>query len=347
MHSVYIGRPDTPLNQSLDTIMIYDCFSFFNELDLLEIRLNTLNSVVDRFVIVESTLTHSGNPKPLYYAENKQRFDKFKDKIIHIIVDEFPSFPEATNREMAWIRENIQRNAILRAFPQTTNDNDYLIIADLDEIPKPEAVKEAISYDGVTHLSLSAYYYFANYKNYANPTWLGGPQILPVSFLLSAKPDDNELLYPVDWRANKGMTPSVVRFLKPKKIIKNAGWHFSYLGGVEAVITKIKSIAHTENDTAENTLADTVSKRIQSGISPFDSKDRFFAVPIDTSFPEFLIDNKVKYQKLIFETKLTYYIKTFFPRIFAALRRNTIQILRLVLPANLKNWLYKKFIENH
>ena len=125
MQSVYIGKPDTPLNQSLDNLMIYDCFSFFNELDLLEIRLNTLDSVVDKFVIVESTLTHTGNPKPLYYAENKKRFEKFKDKIIHIIVDEFPSFPDATNREMAWIRENCQRNAILRGIPKTAKDNDY------------------------------------------------------------------------------------------------------------------------------------------------------------------------------------------------------------------------------
>lgn len=347
MHSVYIGRPDTHLNQSLDTIMIYDCFSFFNELDLLEIRLNTLNSVVDKFVLVEATLTHTGNPKPLYYAENKKRFEKFKDKIIHIIVDEFPSFPDATNREMAWIRENCQRNAILRGIPKTAKDNDYLIIADLDEIPSPEAIKKALSYNGVSHLSLRMYYYFVNYKNYSNPTWLGGPQILPLSFLKKAKPNDNELLYSVDWRANDGMTPSTVRFLKPQNIIKNAGWHFSYCGGVEAVITKIKSIAHTENDTDENTLAETVAKRIQSGLPPYASKDRFFAVQLDTSFPPFLINNKDKYKNLVFETNLLYYLKTLFPRIFATLRRLSILVLRRILPTCLKNWLYKKFIENH
>lgn len=81
--------------------MVYDCFSFFNELDLLEIRLNTLDSIVDKFILVESTLTHTGNQKPLFYAENKSRFKKFNDKIIHIIVDEFPSFPNINTREMA------------------------------------------------------------------------------------------------------------------------------------------------------------------------------------------------------------------------------------------------------
>lgn len=74
--------------------MIYDCFSFFNELDLLEIRLNTLDKVVDKFILFESTLTHTGNPKPLYYAENKDRFAKFSDRIVHIVVNDFPAMPE-------------------------------------------------------------------------------------------------------------------------------------------------------------------------------------------------------------------------------------------------------------
>ena len=143
--------------------MIYDCFCFFNELDLLEIRLNTLDSVVDKFILVESTLTFTGNSKPLYYTENKNRFEKFKNKIIHIIVDNFPSIPNATYREIAWIREYTQRNAILRGIPKTAKDDDYLIIADLDEIPCPEAIKKALSYNGVSHLSLSMYYYFEQF----------------------------------------------------------------------------------------------------------------------------------------------------------------------------------------
>ena len=66
--------------------MIYDCFPFFNELDLLEIRLNELSGVVDRFVLSEAELTHNGDRKPLYFNEHKDRFAKFADKIIHIIV---------------------------------------------------------------------------------------------------------------------------------------------------------------------------------------------------------------------------------------------------------------------
>ena len=70
---------------------VFDSFIFFNELDLLELRLNILNDVVDYFVLTESPFTVSGNEKPLYYQENKDRFGKFNDKIIHNITKEIPN----------------------------------------------------------------------------------------------------------------------------------------------------------------------------------------------------------------------------------------------------------------
>ena len=70
--------------------MIYDCFQFFNELDLLKLRLNVLDSVVDYFVLTEATVTFSGDSKPLYYYENKKLFEKYNHKIIHNIVDDTP-----------------------------------------------------------------------------------------------------------------------------------------------------------------------------------------------------------------------------------------------------------------
>ena len=120
--------------------MIYDCFTFFNELDLLEIRLNILNDVVDKFVLVEATKTFSGKDKPLYYEQNKKRFAKFQDKIIHVIVDDFPK-PDDKTQDVAFMMESYQRNAILWGL-KSAKDNDVVIIADLDEIPNPETVYE-------------------------------------------------------------------------------------------------------------------------------------------------------------------------------------------------------------
>ena len=69
---------------------IIDCFTFYNEMDLLNYRLNILYNVVDYFIIVESTHTYVGKEKKLFYNDNKHLFEKFNDKIIHIIVDDFP-----------------------------------------------------------------------------------------------------------------------------------------------------------------------------------------------------------------------------------------------------------------
>ena len=70
---------------------IIDCFTFYNELDMLTYRLNILNDIVDYFVLVEATHTHVGKEKPLFYKENKHLFEKFNHKIIHIVVDDFPN----------------------------------------------------------------------------------------------------------------------------------------------------------------------------------------------------------------------------------------------------------------
>src|SRR5947208_2297917 len=114
--------------------MIYDCFTFFNELDLLEIRLNVLTEIVDRFVLVEAHQTHQGEHKPLYFAENRARFHRYNDKIIHVVVDGFP--PDAVS---PWDRENHQRNCIARGLAGARL-GDTVLISDADEIPRPELI---------------------------------------------------------------------------------------------------------------------------------------------------------------------------------------------------------------
>src|SRR3954464_1583382 len=94
--------------------MIYDCFTFFNELDLLEIRLNELDPVVDKFVLVEATKTHQGKDKPLYFLENKARYEKFLAKIIHVVVNEYPDY----EGKSAWLLEHHQRNMIIEGLKE-------------------------------------------------------------------------------------------------------------------------------------------------------------------------------------------------------------------------------------
>ena len=120
---------------------IIDCFTFYNELGLLKYRLDTLYDIVDNFILVEATTTHSGNPKELFYEKNKHLYQKYQDKIIHIIVDDMP---KTTSTH---IPENFQRVCISRGF-KNLNKDDILIISDLDEIPNPTLL-EKLKIDGL------------------------------------------------------------------------------------------------------------------------------------------------------------------------------------------------------
>lgn len=284
--------------------MIYDCFSFFNELDLLEIRLNTLDKVVDKFILAESTLTHTGNPKPLYYAENKDRFAKFSDRIVHIVVNDFPAMPEDMPvREKAWTRENWQRNAIVRGLPKDIGDNDILLISDMDEIPDPAYVEKAAANPaGVTRFDLRAYCFFINLRNISYPIWNNGTRVLTWRTFNDPKTYAGAGYTECCVAAvNQGPSATRVRFLKPTKIMKPAGWHFSYLGGVEAIQRKMKSIAHTEFDTEKRTSAANITNTIARGKSLFNNYERFLPELLDKTFPQHVLSNQQKFCKLIAE----------------------------------------------
>ena len=122
--------------------MVVDVFPFFREFDLLELRLAVLDSIVDRFVIVEGTRTFSGQPKPLWFDEHRDRYAKWLPKIRHVVVDDGPDFRDP------WLYENHQRNAGARGLGDLPDDAQ-LIVSDRDEIPNPDAVARAFGLPGV------------------------------------------------------------------------------------------------------------------------------------------------------------------------------------------------------
>ena len=122
--------------------MVYDCFQFFNELDILKLRMHVLNDVVDKFVISEATVTFSGEKKPLYFQENREMFQEFENKIIHKVVDDTPMDTSA------FMRDSHQKCAVARGL-EGAKDDDIVIFSDVDEIPNPEAVKKVLAdFDG-------------------------------------------------------------------------------------------------------------------------------------------------------------------------------------------------------
>lgn len=209
--------------------MIIDSFMFGleYELDLLEIRLEYLSPIVDKFILVEAEFTQLGYEKPLFFDKNKNRFKKYLDKIIHIKLDKPICVGRAAienNKIFGWENENYQRNQIARAID--ANANDLIILSDLDEIPSIESILYYINCGHVFPVSLEQemFYYYLNTK--VDYTWKGS-QLVHCSFYKNNTPQD--------LRAKRKKLP----------YINNGGWHFSYIGGASAVLNKINSVCET------------------------------------------------------------------------------------------------------
>lgn len=291
--------------------MTYDCFTFFNELDLLEIRLNTLNDVVDRFVIAEATRTYRGQPKELLFEKNRGRFAAFADKIDYIVVDDLlPSEEiEKNSYELAWVNENRQRNALKRGLA-TARQQDIVLLSDLDEIPRPDAVARLEDLlQGETkgvRFEMAFYYYFLNFKNYSSPVWRQGT----FAARCSVFEDAHYMAQPTAYRCmpeseNQGATMQRLRSMPNEcaTCLLDAGWHFSYLGGIEAIEKKLKSFSHSEYSSIPRSVLEECIRR---GRDPFGRGERYFADPIDETFPKYIRENQEKFAPLIFPVSERY-----------------------------------------
>jgi beta-1,4-mannosyl-glycoprotein beta-1,4-N-acetylglucosaminyltransferase len=278
--------------------MIYDCFAFFNELDLLEIRLNELDSVVDRFVLVEATRTFQKKPKPLYFAENKQRFARFLTKIEHVVVDHYPHFFSKFRIPTAWDYDDHQKEQILQGL-KNCRPEDVIIVSDVDEIPRPELITQFAHVPGIKVFKQRLYYYFLNcfIRKYPEPIPVeNGIMYWQGTVMLNYRDIKNIQ----KTRLNRGTRESNSKIT----VIPEGGWHFSYLGGVKKVIEKIEAYAHQEHNKDEFKDPDRILKVISQGGSLYGEKLDSEIVPIDASFPRFVQENQKALKELILEKSL-------------------------------------------
>jgi beta-1,4-mannosyl-glycoprotein beta-1,4-N-acetylglucosaminyltransferase len=280
---------------------IYDCFNFFNELDILEMRLNILYEYVDYFVIVESSVTHTGVPKEYFFEKNKERFSKFLDKIIYFKVEDTPkdfiNLPvthdntvkliydfilNQTNRfnrdnQPDYGRDFFQKECVRRALINC-NDDDIILISDADEIPNPEILIGLDKLDlskNIYSLNQMMYYYYLNV--FKESTWYGTKiskykNIKNLSF--------NEI------RGDESLSVK----------IPNGGWHFSFMGGEEMV--KNKMLSYSAKDMTNDYVLSNISKNIENNIDPF-FRGKLTTVEIDSTYPKYLLNNLKKYSKFI------------------------------------------------
>jgi beta-1,4-mannosyl-glycoprotein beta-1,4-N-acetylglucosaminyltransferase len=199
---------------------IFDVFSFFNELDLLEIRLNVLDSCVDYFVIVESRETFSGIKKPLYYQENEFKFKKWNNKIIHYVMEDYPNDTQlyekakislnTGNGDEYWLREFYQKEAPMRALEPYCQEEDVIFLSDLDEIWNPK-IKYNIEHNKVYRPIQTSYPFYLNNRSNQDVNCWTGTRIGKYKTLKK-------------YGANHFRTEREVESIK----IPNGGWHFSW-----------------------------------------------------------------------------------------------------------------------
>lgn len=251
--------------------MIYDCVIFFNELDLLEMRLNELDEVVDRFVVVEAPVTFSGKPKPLIFSENVGLFERWSERIIHVVVHDMPGGSDS------WARERHQRNAILRGLGGAS-PNDGIIISDTDEIPHPEVVRRWRPEMGPHQFDQMFCYYWINcvsrgwagsrIATFSQVIRLGGPEVL---------------------RQN------------PCTVFCEGGWHFSFLGGPTMIREKLEAYSHQDLNRPPFKDGRYLEEVTSLGINLFNRNTSFRFSALDDRFPKTVLANRARYAHFIRE----------------------------------------------
>jgi len=237
--------------------------------------------------LVEATRTHAGNPKSLYFQDNKHLFEPYLDKIVHVVVDDMPMPPRTMppRKGMLWElkrkdrerkdttdyhmdRENYQRICISRGIQQIyLSDDDLIIVSDLDEIPNRDILHTKLP-SNICTLSQDCYNF--NFTCKYRGKWTHA-KILKYSAY-----KDNQNCHHI-------------RMLKNLPIIENGGWHLSYFGDAEFIANKLRNFCHKEFSGEEFTNKIRIQEKIDNGLGLFSdlSDDDWVRVEVDCPISQF------------------------------------------------------------
>lgn len=278
---------------------IFDCFVFATELDLLEIRLHELAPVVDFFVLAEAEVTFKGEPKPLVFQSNRDRFAPFAERIRHVVVRDMP---RGTTKSDNWRRQRYQRNALIAGI-EDAGPEDVVLLSDVDEIPRAALVRTLAatpeSFATVHCFQQRMYRYFLNYQC-SEPWSRSGPRAVRRRYLHTMQalryvrpPTRGPMRSTLRWLYACGHMRRAVR----RSVHEDAGWHFSSMGGVNAVAAKFRSNSAAlpeHEDDPDRDFADIAAARIAGARTDKNlQKVRF-----GESFPAYLLENRARYRHL-------------------------------------------------
>jgi beta-1,4-mannosyl-glycoprotein beta-1,4-N-acetylglucosaminyltransferase len=292
-------------------VKVFDVFPFFNELDVLEIRLNILDPYVDYFILSEATKTFSGLDKPLFYKENKKKFEKFNHKIIHNIIDYDPSSEELSeygkrynNTVEAQQRDIYQKDSIKKVIFENCDKGDIILWGDADEVPNPEVIEK-----------ISDFFESETIYHLAQENCLGYLNLVEIGNVVSGMTPD---FFPDEGHIKKWLGTKIIDFSILEKYtltqlrnyisnvknsrISNGGWHWSYVGSEglsveQRILKKVECAAHIEYNN--NAVKSNIPK-VNENKDPF-GRDyaKYKVVSIDNSYPEYILKNLEKYDYLI------------------------------------------------
>lgn len=275
-------------------MLIIDAFIFYNEIDLLLYRLSILNDVVDYFILIESKYTFVGKEKNLFYEENKHMFSQFHNKIKHIILDDAPHKYGTDKENYAWENEIFQRNFIIHGLNEVHsllnfNNNDFVIIADLDEIPDPRTL---LQIKNLNNLDLSIYsfemdVYMYNLNTIDNRKWYR-TKLITVEYIVYSF---HQNIHCHDLRLSEMGLPKV-------PIIKSGGWHLSYLGDANFIKNKLENFSHQEYNFSEFTNLDKIQDKINNSASPIGHPCNYIKIIDNHYLPVDYDKYLIKYFKL-------------------------------------------------
>jgi beta-1,4-mannosyl-glycoprotein beta-1,4-N-acetylglucosaminyltransferase len=295
---------------------IFDTFLFFNEIELLDLRLNILDEVVDYFVITEANVTFSGKKKPLFYELNKEKFKKFHHKIIHnIILDApdnfenlFQTNPFRTNfyanfkhkhngrpaieLNLDMRREIYQRDSIINGLINSAKNNDIILLSDLDEIPNPKSLKKVLVKYKSGEIYNFCQLWFMYYLNvYYDREWFG-TRLFNFETLKGRSLD--QMRYHLEDRLKQ-----------EGPIVENGGWHFSFIGGEKRIKDKLDAYSYQGRKIKfilkmlDKFFPGRINKKLRNNSDLFNTGRKFKTINIDDRFPQYLINNHLKFREFI------------------------------------------------
>ena len=263
---------------------IYDCFQYFNEDHIVDLRLNILDKYVDFFVISESTKNHQGQNKKLNF--DIKNFPKFKKKIKFVVADYTKNidFNNHTGGESPV--EQHQRNSLIEGIKDASPE-DLIILSDSDEIPDLTKISVINKNKKYIAFSQKMFMYKLNLQNLDESNWIGS-RIIKKKNITSMQELRNLKFkeYPF-WRIDK----------KNLQIIEG-GWHFSFLQTPQQILTKIKSFSHGEFNN-ETINEKSIEEKIIKNQDVFNRGIKLKKIDLDSSFPDYILKNKSKYLKWI------------------------------------------------